>query len=109
MSNENCARWRGDDDTVLGVLFPGGGGIVRIASFRACASFSSPSARAVDGGTASVGGVSAPVEFAGLPPGFVGFYQGNIRIPDNVPPGDAVELYLEQNQIGNNRVMLVIR
>lgn len=32
----------------------------------------------------------APVLFSGLAPGFVGVWQINARIPDNVPPGNAV-------------------
>ena len=66
-------------------------------------------ARAVDGVTATIGGVPAVVEFAGLTPGFVGLYQVNVRIPDSAPLGDGVELFLEQNQIRSNTVTLVIQ
>ena len=66
-------------------------------------------ARAVDGVTVAVGGVPATVDFAGLTPGFVGLYQVNVRIPDNAPLGDEVELFLEQNQIRSNTVTLVIQ
>ena len=66
-------------------------------------------ARAVDGVTVTVGGVPAAVDFAGLTPGFVGLYQVNVRIPDNAPLGEEVELFLEQNQIRSNTVTLVIQ
>ncbi len=66
-------------------------------------------ARVVDGLTVTVGGVPAAVDFAGLTPGFVGLYQVNVRIPDNAPLGDGVELFLEQNQIRSNTVTLVIQ
>lgn len=35
--------------------------------------------------TVTIGGVSAPVIYAGVAPGYVGLEQINIRIPDNVP------------------------
>lgn len=73
------------------------------------ASPANPPARVVDAVTAFVGGIPATVEFAGLTPGLVGLYQVNVRIPDNAPVGEAVELYLEQNQVPSNRVTLAIR
>jgi uncharacterized protein (TIGR03437 family) len=36
---------------------------------------------------ASIGGVPAPVTFAGLAPGITGLYQINIQVPDAVPSG----------------------
>ncbi len=42
----------------------------------------------------TIGGVEAPVSFAGLAPGFVGLYQVNARIPQNAPLGDAVPVVL---------------
>jgi uncharacterized protein (TIGR03437 family) len=40
----------------------------------------------------SIGGVSAPVSFSGLAPGFVGLYQVNAQVPGNAPTGAAVPL-----------------
>ncbi len=70
---------------------------------------SSPLARVVDPVRVLFGGVAAETEFAGLTPGFVGLYQVNVRIPAGAPAGEAVEIYLEQNQATSNRVMLAIR
>jgi len=47
--------------------------------------------------TATLGGVPAPVQFAGLAPGFIGLGQVNVIIPDATPKGDAVPLILEIN------------
>jgi uncharacterized protein (TIGR03437 family) len=47
--------------------------------------------------TATLGGVPAPVQFAGLAPGFVGLGQVNVIIPTEAPKGDAVPLVLEIN------------
>jgi uncharacterized protein (TIGR03437 family) len=38
--------------------------------------------------TVSVGGVNAPVGYAGLAPGFVGLYQVNFTVPSGLPSGD---------------------
>jgi uncharacterized protein (TIGR03437 family) len=37
----------------------------------------------------TLGGVPAPLLYAGLAPGFVGLYQINIQVPDNVPSGNT--------------------
>lgn len=42
-----------------------------------------------------VGGVSAPVLFAGLQPQFPGVYQLNITIPTNAPTGNAVPIQIQ--------------
>lgn len=39
--------------------------------------------------TVTIGGQDAPVSFAGLTPGLVGFYQINTVVPPGVTPGDA--------------------
>ena len=43
----------------------------------------------------TIGGVEAPVAFAGLSPQFVGVYQINVTVPEGVAPGDAVSLVVE--------------
>lgn len=44
--------------------------------------------------TATIGGVSAKVEFGGLTPGFAGLYQVNLTVPSGITPGDSVPLLL---------------
>ncbi len=80
-----------------------------VATGEASPSPPNPPARVVEAVTAFAGGVPATVEFAGLTPGLVGLYQVNVRVPDNAPVGEAVELYLRQNQISSNRVTLAVR
>jgi uncharacterized protein (TIGR03437 family) len=46
----------------------------------------SPLSRTVAPVTAQIGGVNAPVQFAGLAPGFAGLYQVNVLVPQ-VPAG----------------------
>jgi len=42
-----------------------------------------------------IGGVTAPVLFAGLQPQFPGVYQLNITIPNNAPTGNAVPIQIQ--------------
>ena len=58
---------------------------------------------------AALHGAAAAASFAGLTPFQVGLYQVNVQIPPNVSLGDAVEVYLQHNQISSNKVTLVIR
>ncbi len=44
--------------------------------------------------TVTIGGVGAPVLFAGLTPGFVGLYQVNLLMPSGVAPGNSTPVTL---------------
>ena len=50
--------------------------------------------KAVNDVTATIGGVNAPVQFAGVVVGFPGLYQVNAVVPNGVTPGDTVPLVL---------------
>ncbi|HEV8144795.1 MAG TPA: hypothetical protein VGP79_00365 [Bryobacteraceae bacterium] len=50
--------------------------------------------RTVNPVTATIGGVNAKVEFAGLTPGFTGLYQVNLVVPPGVVPSETAELVL---------------
>ena len=58
--------------------------------------------------TATLGGLSAPVTFAGLAPGFVGLYQVNVKVPEGVAAGDAVSLVITQAEVSSNTVTIAI-
>lgn len=45
--------------------------------------------------TVLIGGVSAPVQFSGLSPQFVGVYQVNFDVPTGVPTGNTVPLQIK--------------
>ena len=55
-------------------------------------------------------GTANPVQpfFLGLTPGFVGLYQINVVVPDDVPSGPAISLYVERGGVFSNRVALAI-
>ena len=58
--------------------------------------------------TATLGGVNAPVTFAGLAPGFVGLYQVNVQVPEGVAAGDAVSLVITQAEVSSNTVTIAV-
>lgn len=59
--------------------------------------------------TVTIGGVPAPVLFAGLAPGFVGLYQVNVQVPDRAPTGDAVPVQLSIAGASSNVVAIAVR
>lgn len=59
--------------------------------------------------TVTIGGLNAPVHFAGLAPGFVGLYQVNVQVPSGVRAGSAVPLVLTQAGVGSNTVTLAVQ
>ena len=59
--------------------------------------------------TATIGGVNASASFAGLAPGFVGLYQVNARVPEEVAPGSAVAVVITQDGIASNTVTIAVQ
>ena len=59
--------------------------------------------------TVTIGGVPAPVIFAGLAPGFIGLYQVNLQVPQGVAAGDAVPVVLSTGAIASNTVTISVR
>ncbi len=67
-------------------------GAVSPAVLAGSAAPASPLSMTMNQVTATIGGVSATVQFAGLAPGFAQLYQMNITVPSGVTPGNAVLL-----------------
>jgi len=59
--------------------------------------------------TVTIGGVSAPVLFAGLAPGFVGLYQVNVQVPASVAPGGAVSVTISIGGAMSNTVTIAVQ
>ncbi len=57
---------------------------------------------------ATIGGASAPVQFAGLAPGFAGLYQVNVQVPAGVSSGEAALRISAGNQ-SSNAVTITVR
>ncbi len=77
--------------TGLGETTPGG--VTGANSFDSTGTFVRRDTNAQ--ATVTIGGVSAPVVFAGLSPEFVGVFQINATVPEGVAVGDAVPLVVE--------------
>lgn len=56
----------------------------------------------------SIGGLEAPVLFAGRAPGFVGLYQINAQIPEGVEPRDDVSLVVVVADVASPAVSIAI-
>jgi len=59
--------------------------------------------------TVTIGGLAAPVSFAGLAPGFAAVYQVNAQVPDGVTPGDAVPVVITQSGASSNAATIAVR
>ncbi len=68
----------------------------------------SPAAYTLTTPTVTIGGVAAPVQFAGLAPGFTGLYQVNVQIPPGIPSGAQVPVVLTLNQAVSNTVTIAV-
>lgn len=55
-----------------------------------------------------IGGASAPVLFSGLAAGFVGLYQVNTQVPDNVPSGTA-NVIISVDGVSSVPVLIAVR
>jgi uncharacterized protein (TIGR03437 family) len=69
----------------------------------------SPLSRVLDPVSVTVGGLSTPVDFAGLTPGFTGLYQVNSYVPSGVTPGDNVPLVITQSGRSSPPVSVSVR
>jgi uncharacterized protein (TIGR03437 family) len=56
----------------------------------------------------TIGGVNAPVSFAGLAPGMVGAYRVDVGIPAEAPSGDTVPVVITLNEIASNLATVAI-
>lgn len=58
--------------------------------------------------TVTIGGVSAPIRFSGLAPGFAGLYQIDVLVPSDAPTGNEVPLTLAVGGVTSNSITLAV-
>lgn len=76
------------------VVYCAGLGAVNQSVTAGTVSPASPPATTVNTVTATIEGISAPVAFAGLAPGFAGLYQVNLQVPPGLTPSSKAPLVL---------------
>jgi uncharacterized protein (TIGR03437 family) len=59
--------------------------------------------------TVTIGGLAAPVTFAGLAPGLAGVYQVNAQVPAGVAAGAAVPVVITQGNLQSNTATIAVR
>ena len=69
----------------------------------------SPLAFAAGSVTVTIGGLPAPVFFAGLTPGFAGLYQINALVAEEAAPGDAVPIVIQVGDAVSRSVTIAVR
>ena len=69
----------------------------------------SPLSATVESVKVTIGGIDAPVFFAGVTPGFTGLYQVNAFVPSGVTPGNAVPLVVTQSDRVGPAVTIPVR
>jgi uncharacterized protein (TIGR03437 family) len=68
-----------------------------------------PLAQVVEPVSVTIGGVAAPVSFAGLAPGFFGLYQINVQMPAGLAPTDSAALVIQAGGVLANPSFIAVR
>jgi uncharacterized protein (TIGR03437 family) len=92
----------------LSIFCTGLGGVTHQPATGAPASGNTVSVTDGDSVSVSIGGVSAPVTFSGLAPGFLGLYQVNAQVPPNAPTGPAVPLTISVGTKTGNQATIAV-
>src|SRR5262249_48389110 len=90
------------------VLFATGLGTVSNNPGTGNAAGSNPASQMPVNPTVTIGGVQGSVQFAGLAPGFVGLYQINVQLPNNVASGSQ-DVVVQFNGQSSKSVKIPIR
>jgi uncharacterized protein (TIGR03437 family) len=59
--------------------------------------------------TVTIGGKNAKVQFSGMAPGFVGLWQINAEVPQDMTPGMAVPLVMTAGGHSSNTVTIAVQ
>jgi sugar lactone lactonase YvrE len=91
------------------VVYGTGRGDLRVLPATDAPSPTSPPAAAKVTPTATIGGVNAPVAFAGLTPGGIGLAQFNVQVPNNLPSGSSLPLVINFNGSASSPVNVALK
>ena len=91
------------------VIYCSGLGAVDPNVSTGSASPGGPPATATNQIIVTIGGVNAPVSFAGLTPDFAGLYQVNVTVPSGIAPGASVSVLLTEGSLTSPAVTVAIQ
>ena len=94
---------------VISVFLTGLGDVTNRPASGAPAPIPPPYSETLVTPTLTIGGVTAIPVFSGLAPLFVGLYQVNVRVPDEVPTGDAIQVALNIGGAASNAVTIGVQ
>jgi len=97
-----------DQGEYLSIFCTGLGSVTHPPATGAPASGTTVSVTNGDSVSVSIGGVSAPVTFSGLAPGFLGLYQVNAQVPATAPTGPAVPLTISVGTKTGNQATIAV-
>ncbi|MBI4480788.1 MAG: hypothetical protein HY651_12265 [Acidobacteria bacterium] len=90
------------------VIYATGLGSVTFPPATGAATLSDPPSVSTPLPIVTVGGVTAPVIFSGLAPGFVGLYQVRVQVPPNAPSGSQ-DVVIQAGGRSSNSVKIAIQ
>ena len=93
---------------VLVIYGSGLGEVSPAVEAGAAAPSTEPLARVILPVEVTIGGVNAPVLFAGLAPGFAGLYQINATVPPGVQPGTAIDVIVTVYGVASPAVTIAV-
>jgi len=91
------------------LIFATGLGMVTNPPATGAIALADPLSNLIGDRSATIGGVPAPVGFAGLAPGYIGLYQVNVQVPQGVAAGDNVPVVLSVGTGVSNSVTISVR
>jgi uncharacterized protein (TIGR03437 family) len=91
------------------VIYCSGLGAVNLPVAAGSASPQSPAAKIANPIAVTIGGITAPVSFAGLSPNLAGLYQVNVTVPSGITPGPSVPVSLTMGALSSPPVTIAIQ
>ena len=91
------------------VIYCSGLGAVNLPVAAGSASPQSPAAKIANQIAVTIGGITAPVSFAGLTPALAGLYQVNVTVPSGITPGPNVPVSMTMGALSSPPVTIAIQ
>jgi uncharacterized protein (TIGR03437 family) len=90
-------------------IYASGLGAVTNPPADGAASIGNPLSQVMGAVTVTIGGVNAPVSFAGLAPGFAGLYQVNVQIPSGLGVNATAPVVVTAGNLNSNTATIAVQ